>query len=132
VSRENLEIVERLYGVWAQDEFPAGIDLFAADVEYVNPPDAVEPGTRRGIAEFMAAVEKMLEGWESWRMKPERLVPVADKVAVVVRYEARARASGIEVDGRESALLTLRDGKIVRYEWFHGPDDALIAVGVEE
>ena len=33
----------------------------------------------------------------------------------------------VEVEGRESALFTLRDGKVVRYEWFHEPDDAYAA-----
>ena len=31
-------------------------------------------------------------------------------------------------EGTESSLWTLRDGKVVRYEWFHGPDDAFKAV----
>jgi hypothetical protein len=26
----------------------------------------------------------------------------------------------------------MRDGKVVRYEWFHGPDDALEAAGLPE
>ena len=65
-------------------------------------------------------------------MEPEQFSPVGNQVAVVVSYRARARSSGIEVEGRESALLTIRHGKVVRYEWFHGPDDALKAVGLEE
>ena len=31
------------------------------DIEYVNPEGAIEPGTRRGIAEFSAAVNKTYE-----------------------------------------------------------------------
>ena len=34
--------------------------------------------------------------------------------------------------GRESALWTLRDGRVVRYAWFHEPADALEAAGVQE
>jgi ketosteroid isomerase-like protein len=30
----------------------------------------------------------------------------------------------LEIEGRESALWTLRDGRVVRYEWFHDADDA--------
>ena len=48
-------------------------------------------------------------------MEPEAFEPAGDNVAVVVRYRARGRESGVEVDGRESALWTLRDGKVVRY-----------------
>jgi ketosteroid isomerase-like protein len=49
---------------------------------------------------------------------------VGDHVAVVVRYRARGQRSGVEVKGRESALWTLRDGRVTRYAWFHEPADA--------
>ena len=62
-------------------------------------------------------------------MKPERFESVGNQVAVVLRYTARGRSSGVEVEGRESALWTLRDGRVVRYAWFHDPQEALEAVG---
>jgi ketosteroid isomerase-like protein len=65
-------------------------------------------------------------------MELERITPAGDQVAVVVRYRARGRASGVEVEGRESALFTMRDGKVVRYEWFHEPDDAHDALSRQE
>ncbi len=100
---------------------------------YINPAGAVEPGTRRGLAAFRAAVEKIFEGWETWEMEPEQFTaPAEDQVAVVVRYRARGRGSGVEVDGCESALWSLRDGRVWRYAWFHEPDDALEAAGVRE
>jgi ketosteroid isomerase-like protein len=131
VPRENVEIVRRVYEAWRRDEFPGPAELMDTRIEYVNPAGAVEPGIRRGIGAFSAAVEKVFEAWENWRMEPERLIAVGDQVAVAVRYQARGRATGIEVAGRESALWTLRDGKVVRYEWFHEPADAFEALGLE-
>jgi ketosteroid isomerase-like protein len=129
MSLENEETVRRLYRAWAADEWrPAG--LLHPEVEYVNPPGAIEPGVRRGIEAFTAAVAATLDGWSSWEMEPERLAAVEDRVAVLVRYRATARASGIGVEGHESALLTVRAGLIARYEWFHGPDDAFRALGL--
>ena len=101
------------------------------EIEYVNPIGAVEPGTRRGLDAFSRAVEKVFEGWETWQMDPEEFRAVGDQVAVVVRYRARGRGSGVEVEGRESALWTLRDGKVARYAWFHEPADALQAAGLQ-
>jgi ketosteroid isomerase-like protein len=113
-------------------EFPGPIELMDPQIEYVNPAGAVEPGIRRGLAAFSRAVEKVFGGWETWQMEPEEFRAVGDHVAVVVRYRARGRGSGVEVDGRESALWTLRNGKVIRYAWFHESTDAFEAVGLRE
>jgi len=128
MSQENAEIVRRLYDAWAREEFPGPNQHMDPEIEYVNTIDAVEPGTHHGLAAFRRAVERVLESWETWQMEPEVLKAAGDKVAVVVRYRARGRESGVEVEGRESALWTLRDGRVVRYAWFHGPADAFEAL----
>jgi ketosteroid isomerase-like protein len=130
MSQENVEIVRTFYEAFARGEFPA--EVIDPDVEYVNPVGAVEEGTRRGLPAFRGAVEKVLDGWATWHMEPEEFTAMGNQVAVVVAYRARGRVSGIELEGLESALVTLRDGKIVRYEWFHGPGDAREAVRLEE
>ena len=132
MPERNVEVVRALYDAWAREEFPGPAELLDPEIEYVNPEGAVEPGTRQGIGEFHGAIAKVLEGWATWSMEPERFESVGDRVAVVVRYTARGRSSGIEVEGRESALWTLRDGRVVRYAWFHGPEDALNAIGVSK
>jgi ketosteroid isomerase-like protein len=116
MSQENVRVVQSFYDAWARDEFPGPLELMDPNIEYVNPAGAVEPGTRRGLAAFSRAVDKVLvEGWESWEMDPERFRAVGDQVAVVVRYRARGQGSGIEIEGRYSALWTLRNGKVTRF-----------------
>jgi ketosteroid isomerase-like protein len=129
----HVQIVREIYDAWARDEYPGPAHLLDADIEYVNPAGAVEPGTRYGLAAFTRAVKQVfVEGWGDWRFELERLAPRGDRVAVVLRYRARGRGSRVEVDGRMSALWTLRDGKVVRFEWFHEPAEALQAIGLSE
>jgi ketosteroid isomerase-like protein len=132
MSQENVEIVRRVYAAWARDDLPGPGRLFDAQIEYVNPPDAVEPGTRHGLAAFTRAVHDAFDGWETWQIELERFIPAGERVAVVLRYRAHWRTSGVDVEAHESALWTVRDGKVVRYEWFHGPNDALEAAGLGE
>lgn len=132
MSQENVEIVRRFYDAWLRDEFPGPLELLDPDIEYVNPAEAVEPGTRRGVPAFTRAVEKLLESWEFWRAEPEDFKTKGPHVAVAVRYRTRGRGSGVEVEGRESALWTLRDSRVVRYQWFHGPTEALEAADLSE
>ena len=126
MSEENVEVVRRVYETLARSE-PLGPDLLDPDVEYVNPPTAVEPGIRRGAAAFVEAVQAVYEGWSEWNMEPEEFTAIGDHVAVVVGYRARGSQSGVEMEGRESALFTLRDGRVVRYAWFSEPGEALAA-----
>jgi uncharacterized protein len=133
MSQENVEIVRGIYDAWARNEFPGPAHVLDAQIEYVNPAGAIETGTRFGLAAFSRAVEQVfVEGWESWRIEPEQFTPSGDRVAVVLRYRARGRGSGVEVEGRMSALWTVRDGKAVRFEWFHEPTQALEAAGLQE
>jgi ketosteroid isomerase-like protein len=122
VSQQNIEVVRRAYEALSHGDLPDG--LLDAQIEYVNPRGAVEPGTRHGLEAFRGAVEKLLEGWESWEMDAEAFEAAGDSVAVLVRYTARGRSSGLEIEGRESALWTLHAGRVIRYEWFHEPADA--------
>jgi hypothetical protein len=60
MSEENVEIVRRIYGEGLIDRDPKRfVDDFATpDIEYVNPPEAVDPGIRRGRAEVRLALRR--------------------------------------------------------------------------
>ena len=100
MSSENVRIVREIYAAWARDEFPGPAHLLDADIEYVNPEGAVEPGTRYGLAAFTRAVKQVfVDGWGSWRFEVERLASHDDRVAVALRYRARGRGSRVEAIG---------------------------------
>jgi ketosteroid isomerase-like protein len=124
----NEDVVRRFYDAWARGEIPGPLELLDPEVEYVNPAGAIEPGTRRGIAGFTGALETVFEAYEYWRTEVESLERIGEQVVAVVSYSMKGRGSGVEISGRESALWTLRDGKVLRYEWFHGVDDARTAI----
>jgi ketosteroid isomerase-like protein len=50
MSQENVEIVRRIYANWAPESSPSESNLLHPDIEWVNPRDALEPGTRRGAS----------------------------------------------------------------------------------
>ena len=68
-----------------------------------NPQYAVEPGTRRG--------------------RP------SSSVVVTGRWAGKGTGSGVRLETPFSSALTLRNGKVVRYEWFRDKAEALEAAG---
>jgi ketosteroid isomerase-like protein len=66
------------------------------------------------------------ESWEGIEQSIERLVELDEERTVVeVRFTARGRGSGIEVDQKMAVIFTVRNGKAVRMEAYDSVDEAL-------
>jgi ketosteroid isomerase-like protein len=131
VSRENVEIVRRTYATGAFDRFEVE-ELVAPDCEFVNPPDAVEAGVRRGTDEIRAAFRRAAEVFDVSEHRASRLFDAGESVVAEIRFRARGRTSGAELEQDAVHTWTFRDGKVVRFEWGRNLDAALKAVGLEE
>ena len=46
-------------------------------------------------------------------------------------FRARGRDSGAQIEIEEQHLWTLRDGKILRIQWFHDVEEARAAAGLD-
>jgi hypothetical protein len=63
----------------------------------------------------------------------ERLVGKDDRVVALGRMYGRGRATGIDAEIPLGLVLTVGvDGKLIRYESFRNPEEALEAVGLSE
>ena len=107
---------------------PSG--LLDPGIEWVNPPDAVERGTRQGIDAFGAAADSVEETFEDARVEIDEILDSGDRVIVLATLHGRGRGSGAGVERRQGYIWTFRDGKAIRFEWFNTPDAALTAAGV--
>jgi ketosteroid isomerase-like protein len=132
MSNENLAIVRAIHEVLARGESPASLGLLHPDIEYVNPPGAVEPGTRRGIAAYEHIMRSMHESFEDVRIEVREILDAGDQVVVLATFIARGRSSGAQRQHEDGYVWTVRDGKAVRFQWFNDPAKALKAVGLRE
>lgn len=132
MSASNVELVQRIYDHRLLDGDPGPLlDLMAPDVEYVNPQDAVEPGTRRGREEVARALTALGDfDWTSNDL--HELFDAGDSVVAQVTFRVRSRGSEHQVAQEEAHTWTLREGRIVRFEWGRDLPAALNAVGQPE
>jgi ketosteroid isomerase-like protein len=139
VSRENIELVRRLYGVLASEGSTRELEQRLTDEalgHYLDPGIEWVPvahsllaaesyrgfdGVRRFWGEFLSA-------WESYRVEPLSFHAAGDQVAVVVHIVGRTHE--LEVEETRSSLLTLRDGRVVRVQSFADPEGAREAAGM--
>ena len=127
-NRETLDrILEQLFAGRS-----LGPDLLADDAEWVNPPDAVEGGTRRGFDAFNDAIANVFAAWDDVHFDTERIVENGDVVVAVGALRGHIRGPGMAVEAPHGQTWTFRDGRVIRMEWFNSPAQALQAAGVRE
>ncbi len=135
MSRENVEIVRQLYRAWAKGEFWSHPEAFASDVRSarVMSPDAEGVGLSghwQGLDGLVENVLLWLSAWNDVRVEPREFLEAGDKVVVVTRQTATAKASGIPLDREFADVWEVRDGKVVEICFYWKPSDALKAAGV--
>ena len=119
-----MEVVRRFLVV-DFDEVPAYVD---PDIVW-NP---VEESSAQGLEAVRTSTERWKSEWEGYELIPEEFVDLGDRVVATVRFRARGRGSGIEVDARLYDVFTFRDGKIVRMDQFTEQSEALEAAGLRK
>ena len=131
MSQENVEktmlLLEQLFAAHRVDP-----ELLAEDVEWVNPPEAVEPGTRRGADSFNQAVANVFATWDDVRFDIERVVDNDDHVVVLGKMHGHIHGPGMEVDSPHGEIWSFRDGLVTRMRWTNTHREALEAAGVRE
>jgi ketosteroid isomerase-like protein len=130
MSPENVEIVRAVYEAWnGPDGRRAALAFVADDFEWVNPRYAVEPGTRYGPEGWSAAMDSLEAAFDSVISEPIEFRDLGDRVLTFTTLIARTSADGVAFRQDESHLWTLRDGKVIRLQWFHDRREALEAAG---
>ncbi len=133
MSQQNVSFVRHVYQSGLLDRDPEElVRLATPDIEYVNPPYAVEPGVRRGPVAVAQAMRRFAEVWEASRHELRELYDCGDVVVAAVSWHTRPRGSERELVNEEAHTWTLRDGRIARFEWGQDLAKALQAAGVPD
>jgi ketosteroid isomerase-like protein len=136
MSQENVEIVRRLYDAWNRRDEEELLALSDPEVEFVNSPTAVEPGTRRGTNEVLAATRTQWEFLREGRFELDRIFDRGAVIFVLARLSRLMPEGETRIEDRALTSWTIRDGRVVRTEVLgfgsSEVDKALEAAGLKE
>ncbi len=124
-----MQTVEAVLAAFRRGDVETMLDLNHPDAEWVNPDYAIEAGTRRGREEIRLAVERLFEFFEDAEVESMERVPDG-RILVISRVRSRGIAGGRGIEARTATIYTLRDGLLVRYEWFRTPEEGRAAAGL--
>jgi ketosteroid isomerase-like protein len=129
MSRENVELVRRAYEVFDTD-LRRLLPMLDPTIEWVSPHDALEPGPRHGHQGVEDAFAATAMAWDRPTHTLEGLVEANERVLATVRFRGHGHGSGMDADRPEFHVWTIRDGVVVRFEWFYQLAEALGVAGL--
>jgi ketosteroid isomerase-like protein len=138
MSRENVERARKAYDALGLAVRKGDFDAFFheyvhAEIEWVpleGGPDSY--AVQRGEGPVKARLMEMLDVMEEPQIEAEEIIDAGERVVVAVRVSGRGRGSGIDVKASWFHVLTPRDDKVVRIEWYDSREKALEAAGLRE
>src|SRR5947208_703458 len=119
MSQENVERMRKSLDAFDRRDRTTWLALRDPESEVVPSDTWPEAGVIRGPE---AAWDFYVEAMAPFEQRPIRDVDIvdagADKVVVHQRNEMRGRTSGIDVEVNYWVVVTLREGRVVRDQWF--------------
>jgi ketosteroid isomerase-like protein len=127
MSRQNVELVQRIYQQVNEGGFAAIAEMIHPDFEMDSPVaiEASQAHDKAGLREWFA---KMDEAWEELRFDPEEIIAVdATRVIAVVRTSGRAKGSRMEIDQLFTHAWTIKGEMVTSLVTFDTKEQALEA-----
>ena len=142
MSQDNVDRLRAFLEPWGREPWtPEAWDRGAViDLSFLDPDVVYEDRTLpdhigeayRGHEGVVRAAKRWVEPNEWLLVELERIIGDDDRLVSIHRLRSKARHTGIEFDSPLAYAWTLRDGKIVHFQSFLEPEDALEAVGLRK
>ena len=127
----NLATTQALFAAFGEGDIPKILTYLDNDIviEFYGPPAIPYAGTYRGIDEARRFFETVLASVDINQFDPEEFIAERDKVVVTGHLNLNARPTGGEIASDFVHVITLRDGKWLRFRDFMNTHEAVKAFG---
>ena len=117
---QNIEIVKKIYDAFSKRDINSILELLSMDIVWGEPEDPFNPtaGTRYGHEGFLEWVNIGRESEEILELELKKFLSDDDTVAVVGYTKCLAKPTGKIYETDFVHLVTLKDGKVIRFQEF--------------
>ncbi len=136
MSKEDVERLRELceatdLEAWSRGEADLSLLDPAVTYEDTNLPDHAGEAYH-GHEGVVRATERWIQPFERVTIELDRIVGAGDRLVSIHRVQARARYTHIAFDEPIAYLWTFRAGKVIHFQSFRDPAEALEAAGLSE
>ena len=130
MSRENVELVRRVFDATNRGDWDTVLAGYSADTEWDDRDLRPEGAVHRGMEAMRAEMRAWFGTWSDYSQEVEQIFDSGEQVVVVVRESGSGKGSGAAMDQRIGVVITVRGGLITRTTLYREPKEALAAVGL--
>lgn len=116
MSRSPQDIINGLYGAFAQGDIPTIVAMVAEDVDWRVPENLPHGGAFHGRDGVLRFFQGLGEAWDELELTRDVLMSDGDRVLAVVSIHGLLRSSGQQSGYRSVHAWTVRDDAAVRFE----------------
>ena len=117
MAESRRELVQEMVAAWNRRDLEAALARLDPRAEYVNPPTAVEPGTRHGHEGVADVMHKQWEGLgPDARQEIEELHVVGDQLITAGRVTRSMLGSTTPLENQVALRWSFRGDRILRIE----------------
>ena len=131
-QEQNVELVERLFGVFARRDLDGWLDCFDPSVEFFLPRNVIEGGSYRGLDGVRRAWADLFEAWDDYRYEQADIRALDDRVVSLGPATNVSKGGGPSVEYQAAYVARVRAGKITQWRPYLSHAEALKAVGLAE
>ena len=123
-----------MFDAWNAGDVESMIGLYRPDAVFDASDRIFNPDVYRGHEELRRFSSEVDRDWERWQVEMESVIELdPERFLVLMRSQARGRASGIELEEHNSAAIwTIREGLVVHAKLFSDRADAFAAAGIPD
>jgi ketosteroid isomerase-like protein len=130
MSQANVEIVRTVFDAVNRGEWDTVLAAYSQDTEWDDRDLRPEGAVHHGIDAMRQEMRAWFGTWSNYWQEIEQIRSAGEQVVVVLRESGEGKGSGAVMDQRIGAVITVRDGLIVRTRLYRDPAEALEAVGL--
>ena len=131
MSQENVEVLRAFYKARDAGDMDGLRELHDPSVIMHHPSGWPEPGPEVGRDAVMRQFHRLRDAWDTESVDPiGDFIDAGDRALLRLAWHTTGRGLGWRME--VTHVATVRDGRIVRNEYFWDHDEALKAVGLEE
>ena len=131
MSEENVAVVRRAIEAFNRGDFDVALRDIAPDATVdFSRSRGLDAGVYVGHDAIQRLWTEITEPFELHAMAPDEFISHGEHVVVPITSRMTGRG-GIELDAKTAVVITMRDGRMVRWTMYQDRAEALKAVGLE-